>query len=183
MPHDTELWQAYAPNGEPIKGVGHPGPYYLETLPPKAICGTSSVWLYRDAPTGRELLFQKRSATVRANPNKWSVSVSGHINLGESSLAAAVREVKEELDVDIAPDGLKLAFSYFNQEVHAFNWTYLYDLTGDKNAFHFADHEVSKIRWVPLSQVSDFAAKNVIHGLTAMKWYWDLLLNYRLKFL
>ncbi len=36
----------------------------------------------------------------------WAAAAAGHLEAGESALAAAVREVREELGVDVAPDDL-----------------------------------------------------------------------------
>ncbi len=44
-----------------------------------------------------ELLLQKRSIKKDTGPGKWDSSVGGHVNPGESVLAAAIREMKEEL--------------------------------------------------------------------------------------
>ena len=37
----------------------------------------------------------------------WWVLPAGHIEQGETAMAAAIREAKEELDIDIAPDDIK----------------------------------------------------------------------------
>jgi mevalonate kinase len=51
-------------------------------------------------PEGRVLL-QKRSKTKDTRPGYWSTSVGGHVMKGESYQAAARREAKEELGIDI----------------------------------------------------------------------------------
>ena len=38
----------------------------------------------------------------------WWVLPAGHIEQGETAMSAAIREAKEELDIDIAPDDIKL---------------------------------------------------------------------------
>jgi len=54
------------------------------------------------------LLLQKRSKNKDVAPGKWDTSVGGHINPGEEPLAAAVREMEEELGVS----GSSLEFLY-----------------------------------------------------------------------
>lgn len=49
--------------------------------------------------TGR-VLVQRRSAHKDVFPNRWTSSVSGHVDAGETYLAAARREVREELGWD-----------------------------------------------------------------------------------
>jgi isopentenyl-diphosphate delta-isomerase type 1 len=46
-----------------------------------------------------ELLLQKRSQKKDVAPGKWDTSVGGHINPGEDVLAAAMREMEEELGI------------------------------------------------------------------------------------
>jgi len=48
---------------------------------------------------GRFLL-QKRSAIKKQHPNKWDVSVSGHVDSGEIYFDAAIRECQEEMGVE-----------------------------------------------------------------------------------
>jgi isopentenyl-diphosphate Delta-isomerase len=46
------------------------------------------------------LLLQKRSAQVDHYPNMFSISVTGHVDAGENSWEAVVRELQEELGLD-----------------------------------------------------------------------------------
>ena len=55
---------------------------------------TVHIWFY--TPEGN-ILLQQRAATKKIYPLLWDVSVAGHVNAGESLLAAAIREVKEEI--------------------------------------------------------------------------------------
>ena len=60
-----------------------------------------------------DLYLQKRSSRKDVQPGKWDASVGGHLAPGESYLAAAARELAEELGV--APpslESLKLLHSY-----------------------------------------------------------------------
>ena len=66
---------------------------------------TVHVWFYTTSPA---LLLQKRSLSKQTFPGFWDVSVAGHVSFGESILQAALREVKEEIGLDIQPEDLKL---------------------------------------------------------------------------
>lgn len=46
-----------------------------------------------------ELLVQQRSASKEKNANLWDISVAGHVSAGQDSLAAAAREINEEIGV------------------------------------------------------------------------------------
>ncbi len=62
------------------------------------------VWIL--TPDGR-LVVQQRALTKENNPGLWDVSCAGHISAGEDVVAAAIREAREELGVDLAPDELR----------------------------------------------------------------------------
>ena len=47
-----------------------------------------------------ELLLQKRSMKKDLEPGKWDSSVGGHLEVGESYLQAALREMQEELGIE-----------------------------------------------------------------------------------
>lgn len=51
--------------------------------------------------SNREIFLQHRSATKDVDPNKWTISCSGHLNSGDIYEQAAHRELREELGVDL----------------------------------------------------------------------------------
>ena len=60
-----------------------------------------AVHLYIFDQKGVSLLLQKRSPNVEHYPNKYSISVVGHVNAGEYSYAAVQRELMEELGMQL----------------------------------------------------------------------------------
>lgn len=59
---------------------------------------TVHVWIYTHE---EKILLQKRAMTKKVFPGLWDISVAGHIGAGESILGGAIREVKEELGIEI----------------------------------------------------------------------------------
>ena len=158
--HHDEIWQVYAPNGEPISGVG----WSAELANPEetgdeTIVGVAIVFLYRVAENGElEFLWQKRSAIIDRYPNDWDISAGGHINLGESVVEGAVREAREEIGVEININDLNFVTMWpFNK--NRFAWIYAVDWSGKGDNFHFDDKEVSEVKWVPLSEMEEFRKK------------------------
>ena len=64
---------------------------------------TIHVWFYTD---DKKVLLQKRASVKKVFPNLWDVSVAGHIGVGEQIEMAAIREVKEEIGIDISTTDL-----------------------------------------------------------------------------
>ena len=66
---------------------------------------TVHVWFYTASPA---LLLQKRGKLKQTYPELWDVSVAGHVSAGETILEGALREVKEEIGLDIKQTDLRL---------------------------------------------------------------------------
>ena len=65
---------------------------------------TVHIWFFT---ADGSVLVQQRAATKDTYPLLWDVSVAGHIGAGESIEAAALREVKEEIGLNIAINNLE----------------------------------------------------------------------------
>ncbi|MBR5939474.1 NUDIX domain-containing protein [Candidatus Saccharibacteria bacterium] len=155
--HTDELWQIYAPNGEPISGAGwESAKDNPEISGFDAIVGVSVVFLYRFNESGvLEFLWQRRSDKVSRYPGYYDISAGGHINLGETLTEAACRECFEEIGAKITADDLKyVSMIPFNK--NRFAWVYAVDWTGREEAFSFNDEEVSEVRWVPYPEMEEF---------------------------
>ena len=57
----------------------------------------SAIWIMNE---NGEMLFQKRAASKKQNPNKWALT-AGHVDAGEEPIDTMVREIQEELGVNI----------------------------------------------------------------------------------
>jgi 8-oxo-dGTP pyrophosphatase MutT (NUDIX family) len=74
------------------------------------------VFLLRDAADGPEVLLQRRANTGFMDEH-WAASAAGHVEFGESCLAAVVREAREELGVGVRePDLQPLCAVHRHQE-------------------------------------------------------------------
>lgn len=73
------------------------------------------VWIMNSK---NELLIQKRSCQKSFFPNVWDVSVGGHVDAGESSIDASVREVFEEIGVKLKPNEMEFLFSFADSNIY-----------------------------------------------------------------
>jgi isopentenyl-diphosphate delta-isomerase len=85
----------------------------------------------------------------------WDVSVAGHITAGDEPKATAVREAKEELNLDINPADLKfIGIKKVDEAMpdgtthKVFNWTYLLKLDVDIDRLKLEANEVTDVRWI-----------------------------------
>lgn len=116
----------------------------------KGVC----VWIIN---SNDEILLQTRNSQVMF-PNMMDISFSGHIQTGETSLEAAIREGKEELGIDLEIDRLQYLFScreylevdgYFENEIDD---VFLYRTDILLEEYSFCDNEVKEVSYVPLEQ-------------------------------
>lgn len=104
------------------------------------------------------LLLQKRSHKKDVAPGKWDTSVGGHVSPGEEPLAAAVREMEEELGVS----GCGLEYLYTclfsnHQEselVHTYRCTFDGDVT-------FNREEIDAVRYWSLREIQECLGREV----------------------
>lgn len=68
-------------------------------------------------PDGRAL-WQKRSMQVSLNAGGWSISAGGGVDVGETPRAAAARELKEEVGIELDPTELICLGLIYDASIH-----------------------------------------------------------------
>ena len=146
-----ELWEVLDENGNLTgeimekydKKVFERGMYHLGT----------DVWIINSE---NKILIQKRSEQKRLEPNVWTMT-GGSVILGEKSPETIVREAKEELDIDINPDDLKLITRFRTGNV----WidTYILKCDYDVSKMKFQKDEVSDAKWETWEEIDDLVSK------------------------
>ncbi len=149
-----EFWQLYDEQGRSINGLGAT----KDNVFSKGLLhGASHVWIWRKNNGNLEVLLQKRAANKRTWPNLYDISAAGHIDLGETPMAAALRETKEEIGLDINETSLKLISvqrAYMQAENNSieneFQWLYILGLPNNTK-FSIQKEEVASLEWKPLT--------------------------------
>lgn len=107
---------------------------------------------------GDELLLQKRCATKDSYLGMWDLSCGGHISAGESSLETAVRELGEELGLEVQSSDLKFVESFKSSARPApdfvnnsFNDMYILQTQAGLNELKFQEEEISALKYVPIA--------------------------------
>ena len=104
-----------------------------------------------------EYLIQKRSSMVDVWPDIWSVA-GGSAVKGESSLDAALREVKEELGLTFERDAFKRLFRARFKSVFSDLWFVCKDVSL-KN-IRMQKEEVSEVRYAGIEEIVSMIKRN-----------------------
>jgi len=131
----------------------------------------------------KELLLQKRAHEKESYPDLWEVSCSGHVDAGERSINAALRELKEELGVHAEKENLKFLFeskeshttnngTFINNE---FKEVYMLELSWDIDKFKLKTDEVSEVKFIYFEKLEEMLKSDskefVPHGNVYDKFF------------
>lgn len=114
------------------------------------------IWIIND---NGDVLLQRRCATKDSNPNMLDISSAGHLSAGDDSLSGAIRELKEELNIDVKPEDLqfiktlkrssKYTETFINNE---FDDLYILRTNKKIEDMRFQEEEISEIFYVPYKE-------------------------------
>lgn len=114
------------------------------------------IWIINDKG---DILLQRRCATKDSNPNMLDISSAGHLTAGDDSLSGAIRELKEELNIDVEPSELqfiktikrssKYTSTFINNE---FDDLYILRTTKSIDGMKYQEEEISQIFYVPYKE-------------------------------
>jgi isopentenyldiphosphate isomerase len=118
----------------------------------------------------RQVFLQKRSMTKDRQPGLWDSSASGHLDCGESYDACAVRELREEIGLQLAapPQKLfKLPASEQTDQEHL--WVYRCEAEGP---FTLHPEEIERGDWFAPPEVSRWMAERPEDFASALLLIW-----------
>ena len=117
-----------------------------------------------------DVFLQKRSMTKDCFPGAWDSSASGHLNPGESYEACAVREVREELGLELngVPERLfKLAAS--RETGQEFVWVYRCTAEGP---FRLHPEEIERGEWCATERLEEWLKTRPEEFASAFRLVW-----------
>lgn len=126
------------------------------------------------------ILLQKRSENKKLWPNMWDVTVGGHVDAGEFGRQALIREVKEELGIEIKDDDVKYLISStsINEQGDIinkhYNEYYLITKNIDISDIKIQKEEVSEVRYFSKDELLKRISNNY-EGLTDKTGPWNFL--------
>lgn len=126
------------------------------------------------------ILLQKRSENKKLWPNMWDVTVGGHVDAGEFGRQALIREVKEELGIEIKDDDVKylIGSTSINEQGDIinkhYNECYLITKNIDISDIKIQKEEVSEVRYFSKDELLKRISNNY-EGLTDKTGPWNFL--------
>ncbi|RYX79185.1 NUDIX domain-containing protein [bacterium] len=170
----NEPWQVYAENGTPLEGVSASRNQFKQST--ALIMGAAHIWIWRKRGSNTEILLQRRSRSKSTWAGYLDISAAGHIDAGESPVQAAIREAKEEIDIDIQSEKLYYVFGLRTPlDDREFDVVYLNKIEEDVQ-FHFNDGEVEELLWKNLDEFEVMTRKPDKYNLVPQGEAYFLLL-------
>lgn len=109
----------------------------------------------------KEFLIQKRSENKKIYPNKWSIT-GGAVDAGETSLEGALREVKEEIGIDIDKEKMEFMLSF--KRTHGFVDIWLVKQNVDLKDVVLQKEEVADVKWVTKEELEKMIKNDEVAG-------------------
>lgn len=165
-----ELWDLYNENRE-LVGEEH---IRGNDLPDDCYHLVVHVWIKN---AKGEFLISQRSADRKNFPLMWEC-VGGSVLKGEDSLSGALREVKEEVGIDLSADRGKILFTKIRKTIDGkkFNdildvWLFEYD--GDITLENATTNEVAQAKWMNKGEIAALFKNHLLVG--TLSYFFDVL--------
>lgn len=101
------------------------------------------------------LFIQQRSFQKDNDPGLWDSSAAGHVDAGETYLDCAVRELREELGLNLMPGDLKQLFKLPPRPETGMEFAMVYSVCTDQ-AMTLDPDEVIGGKWLTANEIDDW---------------------------
>ena len=155
---DAEIWDLYNENRELLRKDHIRG----EQLPIDGYHLVVHVWIRNSKG---EYVISQRSANRPTNPLMWEC-VDGSVVKGEDSLQGVLREVKEEVEIDLLPEKGQVVLSdikkiEFGKVVNKIVDVWLFDYDGEVDLGNATTDEVAQVAWMNREQIKELFDANM----------------------
>lgn len=121
-----------------------------------------------------KMLIQQRQPFKKGWSNMWDVSVGGSAVSGDTSLSAAIREVREELGIKLAPPQLRRFITIEDNSV--FDDWYAVNLDIDLAELNLQYEEVQDAKWADIDEIKAMIDKEIF--IPYHKSFIDMLFHF-----
>jgi isopentenyldiphosphate isomerase len=140
---------------------------------------TSHVWIARRRGGTVQILLQKRCMTKDSFPGCYDISSAGHIPAGDDFIPSAIRELKEELGVEITEEALvecgtrKISIDdeFYGVPFHDRQFSKVFLLWLDREAADFTvqKEEIDSVRWMDFAECKKAVEQHTIPNCIDME--------------
>ncbi|MDR0978934.1 MAG: NUDIX domain-containing protein [Lachnospiraceae bacterium] len=130
-----------------------------------------------------QVLLQKRSPNKKAWPNMWDISAGGHVTAGEFGINSVIREIKEEIGIDVNKIDITFIGAVTSSDMQGkmknnhFNEYYIIKKDIDETKCVLQKEEVSEVKWINKDEIIE-KIKDNYNGITNKQGCWDYLIKY-----
>lgn len=149
-----EIWDLYDARGQKTGRTMARG----EEVPAGLYHLAVHIWPINDKG---EYLIQRRAPTVQWSPNLWAATGGSAVS-GEDALTAALRELREELGYDAAPEEITLMAHL--RRSSSFCSVFTIRLNCEAGAFTLQKEEVSAVKWCSQAEMMRMIADNALYN-------------------
>lgn len=122
---------------------------------------------------GRVVLQLRSDIEGIANPGKWGI-FGGHMEPGESPAAAALREIEEELSIQLRADKLRWLTEWTHPENDGHYVFYHYPLSDEMDAAQLREGERYAAFWPSQLYLGVVEGHEIVgHHLDQLKAFWE----------
>lgn len=125
-----------------------------------------------------EILLQRRSSNKKQSPNMLSVT-AGHVDLNELPFEATLREIKEEIGLDIQQQELMSLDTFKAKKPNNYHFKYVYLLRTDKKIEELTmqENEVSELLYVSIDKLKEMLKEPNTELTFAHQYYTPIILE------
>ncbi len=130
-----------------------------------------------------QVLLQKRSANKKLWPNLWDITAGGHVLAGEFGFQSVIREVKEEIGIDINKNDTLFIGASISTNIKGdiinnhYNEYYIVNKDIDVDDLKLQTEEVSDAKWFDKEDILKRIDNNY-EEITDKIGCWDYLKKY-----
>ena len=130
-----------------------------------------------------DVLLQKRSKNKKLWPDLWDITAGGHVLAGEFGYESLIREVKEELGIELEPENLLYLVGSTSENIKGniinrhYNECYIINKDVDISDIKVQEEEVSEVRWFTKDEILK-RINNNFDGITDKTGPWNFLKKY-----
>ena len=147
-----EIWDLYNAKREKLEREWIRGP----KLPENCYHLVVHVWVKNNKG---EYLISQRAENRLSFPLMWECT-GGSVLKNESSIDGAIREVKEEVGIDLDRDNGKLILSKIREEFNDIFDVWLFEYNGEINLEKATTDEVKQVKWLTKEDIRELFNQN-----------------------